>query len=144
MTRALLTLRTIADRDTACRWARQAPIGTRLEFKAPRRTLPQNDRMWAMLTTLSRSLVWGSGKLSPEEWKDVLMAGYRRAKLVPGIDGGLVPIGLRTSDLSKEEMSELFSLIEAFGAEHGVIFGDDGRWDDAPQASDADAAAASV
>ena len=122
MTRALLTLRTIIDRDRACKWARQAPVGTRLEFKAPRRTLAQNDKLWGMLTDISRQIVWHGQKLTPEDWKDVFMAALRKAKMVPGIDGGFVPIGIRTSDLSKEEMSELFALMDAFAAQHGVEF----------------------
>lgn len=122
MTRALLTLSTILDRDRACKWVRQAPVGTRLEFKAPRRTLAQNDKLWGMLTDISRQIVWHGQKLTPEDWKDVFMAALRKAKMVPGIDGGFVPIGMRTSDLSKEEMSEMFALMEAFAAQHGVEF----------------------
>lgn len=125
MSRALLTLRTVADRDRACRWVRQAPIGSRVEFKSPRRTLPQNDRMWAMLTDIARQVDWYGQKLTPDDWKDVFTASLRRAHVVPGIDGGFVPLGMRTSDMSKEEMGALMTLIEAFGAEHGVAFGDD-------------------
>lgn len=125
MTRALLTLRTIADRDRACRWARQAPIGSTVEFKAPRRTLEQNSRMWALLTDVARQVDWYGQKLSPEDWKTVFTASLRKARIVPGLDGGFVPLGMRTSDMTKTEMGDLMTLIEAFGAEHGVIFGDD-------------------
>jgi hypothetical protein len=124
MSRALLTLRSIADRETACRWVRQAPIGSRVEFKSPRRTLPQNDRMWAMLTEIARQVDWYGQKLTPDDWKDVFTASLRRAHVVPGIDGGFVPLGMRTSDMTKEEMSDLFSLIEAFAAERGVVLGE--------------------
>ena len=120
MSRAFLTLRTIADRETACRWVRQAPVGSRLEFKSPRRTLPQNDRMWAMLTEIARQVDWYGQKLTPDDWKDVFTASLRRAHVVPGIDGGFVPLGMRTSDMTKEEMGDLFTLIEAFAAERGV------------------------
>lgn len=42
-----------------------------------------------------------------------------------GIDpGSFVLLGLRTSDMSKEEMSALIELIHAFGAEHNVTFYD--------------------
>jgi len=43
---------------------------------------------------------------------------------VPGIDGGFVVLGARTSHMTVAEMSELQTLIEAFGADKGVIFGD--------------------
>lgn len=144
MSRALLTLRTVADRDRACRWVRQAPIGSRVEFKSPRRTLPQNDRMWAMLTDIARQVEWYGQKLTPDDWKDVFTASLRRAHVVPGLDGGFVPLGMHTSDMSKEEMSALIELIYAFGAERGVIFGDDRRGDDAAQAADANATAETV
>lgn len=130
MSRALLTLRTIADRDRACRWVRQAPIGSRVEFKAPRRTLPQNDRLWWLLTEVSRQVDWYGQKLTPEDWKDVFTASIRKAHVVPGLDGGFVPLGMRTSDMTKAEMGDLMTLIEAFGAEHGVVFGDEAPVDD--------------
>jgi len=41
---------------------------------------------------------------------------------VPGIDGGFVVLGLSTSKMSKEEMSELLELALAFGAQKGVVF----------------------
>jgi len=144
MSRALLTLRTIADRDRACRWVRQAPIGSRVEFKSPRRTLPQSDKMWAMLTDIARQVDWYGQKLTADDWKDVFTASLRRAHVVPGLDGVFVPLGMHTSDMSKEEMSALIELIYAFGAERGVIFGDDRRGDDAPQEPDAHAAAEAV
>lgn len=125
MSRALLTLRTVADRDRACRWVRQAPIGSTVEFKAPRRSLDQNSLLWARLTDLSRQLMWHGQHLTPEDYKDVLMASLRRARVVPGIDGGFVPIGMRTSELTKAEFAELLDLIDAFGAQHGVVFGDE-------------------
>jgi hypothetical protein len=41
---------------------------------------------------------------------------------VPGIDGGFVVLGKSTSKMTKGEMSELQTLIEAFGAQQGVRF----------------------
>lgn len=96
-----------------------------MEFKAPRRTLEQNSLLWARLTDISRQLAWHGDALSPEDWKDVFVWSLRRARLVQGIDGFLVPIGVRTSDMSKQEFSQLLDMIEAFGAQHGVSFGDE-------------------
>ena len=53
------------------------------------------------------------------------LAALRKARVVPGIDGGFVPLGMRTSDMSKGELSQLLELIAAFGAERGVKFGDE-------------------
>jgi hypothetical protein len=66
---------------------------------------------------------WYGQKLSSEDWKDVLTASLRRTRVVPGIDAGtFVPLGMRTSQMTKEEISDLLELIYAFGAERGVKF----------------------
>jgi NinB protein len=127
MSRALITIRGTADRMRACRLIEQAPFGTRVEFKAVKRTIPQNDRLWAMLTDVSRQLVWHGQKLRPDDWKIVFIDALKREKrCVPAIEGdGFVDLGRSSSDLSKSEMSELIELIAAFGSQHGVKFGDD-------------------
>jgi len=124
MGRALVTLRNKADRERASRWVEKAPFGTRVEFKASKRSLPQNDRMWAMLTDVAMQLKWHGISLTPDDWKLVFLdALEREARFVPNIDGtGFVNLGRSSSDLSKEEMSELIELIFAFGAQHGVKF----------------------
>jgi len=124
MGRALVTLRNKADRERASRWIDKAPFGTRVEFKASKRSLPQNDRMWAMLTDVAMQLKWHSIGLTPDDWKLVFLDAMKReARFVPNIDGtGFVNLGRSSSDLSKEEMSELIELIFAFGAQNGVKF----------------------
>lgn len=126
MGRALIVIHSKADRDRAALWAQQAEPGTRVEWKAAKRTLPQNDKLWAMLTDISRQVVWHGQKLSPSDWKDVFTASVRCSRVVPGIDPGtFVVLGLHTSDLSKDEFSDLLELMNAFAAERGVKFGDD-------------------
>lgn len=127
MSRALITIRGSADRLRIARMAEAVPFGTRVEFKASKRTLPQNDRMWAMLTDLSRQLEWYGKKLRPDDWKLMFMDALKcELRCVPNIEGnGFVNLGRSSSDLSKNEMSELIELIAAFGAQHGVVFQDD-------------------
>jgi hypothetical protein len=129
MSRALVTIRGSADRARIAAWAAKAPAGTRVEFKNSKRTLPQNDRMWAMLTDIARQLDWHGQKLTPDDWKILFLdALNRETRIVPNINGdGFVSIGRSSSDLSKDEMSELIDLIAAFGANHGVTFQDDVR-----------------
>lgn len=126
MTRAVLVLATPEIRNRARGWVANAPPGTRVEFKAPKRTLPQNDRMWAMLTDLSRQQDWHGMRLSPDDWKVLFLDGLNReVRAVPSLDGrGFVNLGRSSSDLSVAEMSDLMELIAAFGAERGVVFGD--------------------
>lgn len=129
MTRAVLVLSNGQVREKAARWIANVPPGTRVEFKAPKRSLPQNDRFWAHLTDVSQQVTWHGVKLSPDQWKLVFMDGLKREmRIVPNIDGtGFVNLGTSSSDLSKEEMSNLIDLIAAFGAQHGVVFGDVGE-----------------
>ena len=126
MGRALITLHQDGDRQKAVRWAMIAPQGTRLEFKKPKRTIPQNDRMWSMLTDVATQLAWHGVKLTPDDWKLIFLDALKRElRMVPNIDGtGFVNLGRSSSDLSKEEMSDLFEIIHAFGARHGVVFHD--------------------
>jgi len=93
-----------------------------LEVRPQKRSDPQNRRMWAMLRDVSQQVVWHGNKLSEEEWKDVFTAAIKRQKVVPGLDGGFVVCGSRTSQMTKAEMGELQELIEAFGAQHEVRF----------------------
>ena len=86
------------------------------------RSSPQNRRLWAMLRDISQQVDWHGNKLSDEEWKDVFTAALKRQKVVPGLDGGFVVCGQRTSKMTKAEMAELQELMEAFGAQHGVRF----------------------
>jgi hypothetical protein len=125
MTRATVIVRGEADRQLIAKWAAGVPQGTRVEFKAPRRSVQSNDLMWARLTEIAQQVEWYGQKLTPEDWKDICSASLRKARVVPGLDAGsFVPLGMRTSDMSKAEMGALLDLIEAFGAERGVVFSD--------------------
>ncbi len=125
MGRALIILQSSAERARATQWIAKAPPGTRVEFKATKRSIDQNSKMWACLTDIATQVVWYGAKLSADDWKDVFSASLRKARVVPGIDAGTyVPLGMRTSDMSKDEMSALIELVLAFGAEHQVVFHD--------------------
>jgi NinB protein len=125
MSRAIITIDGSGDRSRAVNWINKAPPGTRVEFKAPARSLDQNSLLWQRLTEVSTQVVWHGQRLKPSDWKDIFTAALRKARVVPGIDpGSFVLLGLHTSDMSKEEMGNLLDLIDAFGAEHGVTFRD--------------------
>jgi hypothetical protein len=126
MTRATIVLSNEEELRRAAKWLQQAPAGTRLEFKAPKRSLPQNDRMWAMLTDLATQLKWHGLRLTADDWKLIFLDALKReVRMVPNLDGnGFVSLGRSSSDLSKQEMTDLIDLISAFGANHGVVFHD--------------------
>lgn len=123
MSRALIILNGKAQRDRASAWIANAPVGTRVEFKAPRRTLPQNDIMWAHLTDIARQRPVHHGvKMTADKWKMVFLNALGgQLEVMPNLDGdGFFPIGQRSSDLSKEEMSALIDLIHAWAAAEGI------------------------
>lgn len=92
--------------------------------RGPRRSNAQNDRMWALLRVIAARVEWYGQHLTAEEWKDVFTAGLKKQRVVPGMDGGFVILGARTSDFSKDEMGQLQELIEAFAVERDVDLGD--------------------
>lgn len=122
MSRATYSVTTEAQRRTALDAITRAPLGFSVTCKRGKRSVPQNDRMWAMLTIISKELAWHGQQLSPEDWKIVLMAGLNQEmRLVPNIEGnGLVNLGRSSSKLTKQEFTELMDLIEAFAAQHDV------------------------
>ena len=93
-----------------------------LEIKPQTRSLEQNARLWAMLDEISKQVDWYGRKLTAEEWKHVFSASLKKQDVVPGLDGGFVVLGLSTSKMTKAEMCDLQTLIEAFGAERDVRF----------------------
>jgi hypothetical protein len=127
MSRALLVLNSNEVRQRAAAWAMKAPTGTRVEFKAQKRTTEQNDLMWSHLTDIARALPWHGVKLTADDWKLVFLdALERETRIVPNLDGnGFVNLGRSSSDLSKQEMSDLIELIKMFGAKHNIRFIDD-------------------
>lgn len=132
MSRALVVLNTPQARATVKDWAHRAPFGTRVTFQGPRRTLPQNDRFWAMLTRVAAQLPWHGMRLSAEDWKVIFITSLQQeVRMVPNLAGtGFVQLGRSSSDLSRAEMADLIDLISAFGAEHGVDFDSDGNGDE--------------
>ena len=93
-----------------------------LELRPEKRSDPQNRRMWAMLGEIAAQVDWYGQKLSAEDWKHILTASLTKQRVAPGLDGGFVVLGLSTSKMTKSEMSDLQTLMEAFGAEKGVKF----------------------
>lgn len=127
MSRALLILAGDAQRARAVKWIAQAPAMTRVEFKAPRRTLDQNAKMWAMLTEIAAQKEHCGRRYPPETWKQLFLHALgREMQFVPALDGQtFLPLGQRSSDLTKAEMSDLIELMHAWGSENGVTFRDE-------------------
>lgn len=95
----------------------------RVEIKAPRRSTDQNALLWAWLTAFAEQAEWAGQKRTTLEWKDLFTAAVKVAggvEAVPGLEGGLMLLGLHTSDMTKAEMADLLTYMESKAAEWGV------------------------
>ena len=120
MTRSLLVLYNDTMRNRAIEMVKMAEKETRVTFDGPKRTLPQNARMWMLLSLISDTLLWHGAKWSPEHWKDYFMHSLHGELWMPHEDGGMIPVGRSTSNLSIRDHSDLTTLIEAFCARQGI------------------------
>ena len=103
----------------------RAPF-SRVTFSGPKRSLDQNSKLWAMLTDISEQVEHKGMWLAPEDWKDLFMhALHQELRYLPALSGvGVVPVGRSTSNLSKEQFRDLIEVINAWGAQHRVVFTD--------------------
>ena len=108
-------------------FARQATAGLEVVFREPKRTSEQNALMWAWLSCFSDQLLWPVNgrmeRLTAEEWKDILTSAFRQEapRVASGLSGGMVLLGMRTSDMGKRQMAEFIDFIEATAADRGVV-----------------------
>ena len=108
-------------------FARQASAGLEVIFREPKRTSEQNALMWAWLTCFADQMQWPVNgrmeRLTPSEWKDLLTAAFSQEapRVAPGLNGGMVLLGMRTSEMGKRQMAEFIDFIEATAADRGVM-----------------------
>lgn len=97
-----------------------APMGYVCTIGAPKRNLAQNAKLWAMLTDISMAQPEGR-RMTPEQWKAVMMnaCGWE-VQFLEGLNGQPFPAGFRSSQLSKSQMADLITFIQAQGDEWGV------------------------
>jgi hypothetical protein len=78
-----------------------------------KRTVEQNAAQWRILKAWSKQKEWLiNGQktfLHENDWKDILTATYEgevAPRLAPGLYGGIVMLGRRTSEYEREKFSE--------------------------------------
>jgi hypothetical protein len=113
-------------RSNALSAIKDAPDGYVVTISEPTRNADQNALLWICLNAFSKQLLWpvngAMTKLPPEEWKDILSAGYRKynPRVAQGLDGGMVMLGLRTSRMGKRDFADFLDYIGAVAADRGV------------------------
>lgn len=104
-----------------------APQGAVVNVKEATRSLDQNAKMHAMLSDVSRSKPLGR-RHTPDDWKAIFMSACGwEVQFIEGLDGRPFPQGFRSSHLTKAQMGDLITYIQAFGDEHGVIWTNEAR-----------------
>lgn len=93
-----------------------------------KRSDTSNRKMWAMLRDVSKQVEWYGQKLKDEDWKHIFSASVEKQRAVPGLDGGFVVLGISTRKQSQKWFSDMFEVIEAFAAEHGVKWTQADHW----------------
>lgn len=110
-----------SQREYAARALREAPHKAVVSITLPKRSIPQNDKMWAMLEDVMRAEPEGR-KWVKETWKAAFMQSLgHQCQFAEGLDGsGPFPIGFKSSQLNVAQMRDLIEVICEYGARHGV------------------------
>ncbi|WP_275183631.1 recombination protein NinB [Citrobacter freundii] len=103
-----------------------------VEAREETRTDKQNRLMWPLLKDLSDQVTWFGNKYDSDDWKDLITAMVAKAKkqeqrMAPGLDGGVVMFGQRTSKMTVRQMVEVIEAIYWFGTQQGVKFSEKSR-----------------
>jgi hypothetical protein len=103
----------------------RAPANAIVTIREAKRSDEQNAKMWAMLSEVSRAKPEGR-MWTPETWKAAFMHSLgHQVRFCEGLDNsGPFPLGFRSSRLTVRQMADLITVIDEYGARHGVVFHD--------------------
>jgi hypothetical protein len=127
MAKAVRVIHDETDRNQIIEWIKAARVKTRVEIHGPRRSLPQNAKLWAMLTDIVVQKKTINGQtFKTDQWKSIFMQALgHEVDVLPTLDGNdFFAAELSTSKLSEQEMSDLIEYIYAWGAENHVVWSD--------------------
>jgi len=110
-------------------WLKGGPVQITLD--EPKRTLDQNAAMWPALSDIAKQVPLvitrrdgSTRQATAYDWKDVLTAAFEEeTEWAPGLRGGVVMLGARTSKYSRRKMGDFLTFIHA-------EFSDRVRWSD--------------
>ena len=114
-------------------WVKSMTLaGHKLQVTARKatRSVEQNALLHALLTDISKQVVWAGAKRDTDTWKRLMVAAWCRAnqeqvELLPAIDGhGVDIVFRRTSQMTSGEITSLIDFIHAWCNENGVVYMD--------------------
>ena len=91
------------------------------------RSLEQSGKLHAMFGELAIKAKWQGEKLTPEQWKMLMISAHTIAtgepcKLTVGIEGEMVNLRESSAKMSVKRMSSLIEYIHAWAAQNEVVF----------------------
>ena len=109
-------------RKLACGMIKSAAPDSVVQIYSPKRTIPQNDLLWSILTEVSQAKPLGK-EHTPDIWKLLFMsAAGHECQFLEGLDGIPFPAGLKSSKLTTKQMGDLIDWIYSWGNRNGVKF----------------------
>ena len=96
-----------------------APEGHYVTVQPETRNLEQNAAQWPILQAFADQLQWPiNGRmewLTDEDWKAILTCAFKQelARVAPGLNGGMVLLGQRTSKFGKHKFSDWLEFLTA-------------------------------
>ena len=110
-------------RERAAQAVKDAPDGYVVEVREPKRSRDQNDMLHALLTEVGGQIgwKWQGFAIDLDDLKSIFVAAYRKvdgrnARVLPGVEGEPVLMGWRTRDMTKREMGDLITMVQAWQA----------------------------
>lgn len=96
------------------------------------RSLDQNAKMWPMLHDFATQVMWPIDGIyifiDEADWKAILTAAFEKElRMAPGLNGGTVMLGARTSQYDRRKMSEFIEFMYAEGSERGVVWSEQAK-----------------
>lgn len=113
-------------RERAHAWVEKAcreGLGMVMEVRDGKRSDAQNAALWSLLGQIVKQRPEHNGvQMDAETYKALFMHALgREVRFVPTLDGtSMLPLGLRSSKLTKSEFSDLLEMILAWTAQHGL------------------------
>lgn len=125
MTKVTSRLRTAYQRDQAKRLIDRAPVNYVMHLAEETRNDRQNRALWAKIEDIRKQLPNGK-QWTKEQWKARFMNALGvEMQFLPDLEEqGFFPVGHSSRTLTVEQFGALLTLIEAYGARHGVEWTD--------------------
>lgn len=124
----IITLIGASQREYGKRLIDSAPAGYVMTLAEMTRTLEQNAKLWPMLADVRKAKP-DDRQHTSDTWKSLFMHSLNhQVEFERALDDrGVVPLGFKTSQLSKGEFAALIECIYEYGARKGVLWSEKPR-----------------